>query len=231
MIVSIHIPKTAGTSFKRMLMSSYGNKLLIVYRCGSCNRFVTGTDDASFAQNASSDCAMHLDNIGLKRLILRTNPSIVHGHIAYREVLQEMEAELPDIKYLFWLRDPIQRLLSHMEHSAREGFWNLNHGAVPFVDKAGNTIAQFVEGIPEDKLMFVGFQETFEQDIIRLAKLTGINAALVPSANVNPRTENRYSPSQEEALRLINLLAEDYKIYNHHQLEAGELIKEHIKQN
>ena len=99
LIISIHIPKTGGTTFLEILKAiaeevlylDYGNQIFsptAVYRRGKLVQepFESITD-----------------------LELLPGRSIIHGHFHIRRYLEKF----PNASYITWLRDPVERIASH----------------------------------------------------------------------------------------------------------------------
>lgn len=97
-IVSIHIPKTAGSRFRRLLERTYGERLALFYgpddkRTHPLLRGVRGA--------VSRDTVRALTDFGIE---------IVHGHYPARR----FAGAVPDAsRYWVWLREPIEHTISH----------------------------------------------------------------------------------------------------------------------
>lgn len=87
-ILSTHIPKTGGTTFKEILKMVYGDKCIWALQSHS-------------AINAYEQIK-HLDF---------SNIDIIHGHFSYG--LHELLPKGFEYKYITFLRNPIERLLSY----------------------------------------------------------------------------------------------------------------------
>jgi hypothetical protein len=88
MIVSLHTPKTGGSSLQEIFKKVYGNSLLWIKKAPSLD-----------------DVYSQIMQKGIE------NTSIVHGHFLYG--LHNFFPPGTNIKYITFLRDPYSQLLSH----------------------------------------------------------------------------------------------------------------------
>ncbi|MEO0421917.1 MAG: sulfotransferase family 2 domain-containing protein [Pseudomonadota bacterium] len=109
MLLSVHIPKTAGTSFRQALQAQLGeDRVALTYlgrvMCG--NDYVCGFQGRSLEHLADEDAAALVD-------YCETNGvACIHGHytlFALRELF-------PDARCITFLRDPLKRLISAYNH-------------------------------------------------------------------------------------------------------------------
>jgi hypothetical protein len=107
LLVSLHLPKTAGTSFQEALRARYGDGLLRDYV------------DLPLHQPRGRREVHALRSVPRRRAAVRAGVTAVHGHflpVAYRLAL----AGRP-VRFVTWLREPLQRLASHYH------FWRRNY--------------------------------------------------------------------------------------------------------
>ena len=103
-LVSIHIPKTAGTSFRNILKNVYGEKEVI--------RF-----------DISNRRGITIEEKVLKSKKLSRRIKVIHGHFTYRN-LTKMVALSDNVPIVTWLRNPIKRVISnyyYLEEKIIEG--------------------------------------------------------------------------------------------------------------
>lgn len=103
-IISIHIPKTAGTAFADVLTRNFGDAVGFYY---GPDHPKTHPALRSLPRRANPETLAEIKNAGIK---------VIHGHFPsgrFRDAI-------PDPKnYWIWLRDPIERIIS-------EYFFNKN---------------------------------------------------------------------------------------------------------
>jgi hypothetical protein len=191
MIFSVHIPKTAGTSFRNALKERYGDRLALYY----------GPNDPAthpllrVSRRALVDRVPVLEKAGI---------SVLHGHYTL-DVVRDAVAD-PSRQVITWLRDPIDRLVSHYSFiKERPTKWafdtEIKAGALPLAAFARkrrfrNIATRYLAGVALEDLAFVGVTERFE---LGLAMLFGEEAPMLTRrynavsdlVDVSPRVRRR----------------------------------------
>ncbi|MFC7052454.1 sulfotransferase family 2 domain-containing protein [Hansschlegelia quercus] len=191
MIFSVHIPKTAGTSFRNALKERYGDRLALYY----------GPNDPAthpllkVSRRALADQVPALESAGIE---------VLHGHYTLDTVKDAVDD--PSRQVITWLRDPIDRLVSHYSFiKERPTKWafdkEIKSGALPLVSFARkrrirNMATRYLGGYALEDLAFVGVTERFE---LGLAMLFGEEApvlsrrynAVSELVDVSPRTRQK----------------------------------------
>ncbi len=90
-IISIHVPKTAGSSFHKILKNQYGFRLKHLYK----------------------NEEFRLWNNGKYYKSEKPSVKAVHGHIQAHPKWKE---QYPKGKLIAWVRDPVARLVSAYHH-------------------------------------------------------------------------------------------------------------------
>ncbi|MEL6654982.1 MAG: sulfotransferase family 2 domain-containing protein [Bacteroidota bacterium] len=215
-IISIHIPKTAGTSFYHILSQVYGDRL-----------------------------SPSLKRRDIKEIKQRgewgTTPSpilyeVLHGHFRYDEIVEHIT---PETKLICWLRDPIQRLLSNYHffkalcvtpernpaNYARRKH-RANEALETYAARPGNQnrIFEFISGAKLNDFDFVGQVESFKEDIQRLSKLLSWPEVSIPYRNRSNHTAPPIDPDLIE--QLIRWNQKDVKLYCTYLTQMGERVPE-----
>jgi len=187
MLISVHLPKTAGSSFLEALESHFGDHMLRDYADLPMNR-------STFRRNVSA----------LQRAVMlsgrdRVNARIdcIHGH--YMPIKYRLLRSATPKSYVTWMRDPVERLASHYyywrrsyeaETAARvhslvvEEDWSLERFC--FSREMRNTYTKFLWGFPLAKFHFIGITEDFDNEIRRFSTQILGGELPVPSVNRNP---------------------------------------------
>lgn len=205
-LLSIHIPKTAGRTFREILRSQYGvNGVLSLDHHYLANR-----------KERLEDYPTH-------------RYPVIHGHLPYQQI---SKAGLPTSRYITWLRHPVDRVISNYYFYCSSEYPALKRRdptkeLIPFErfirrSTRRNIICKYLEGMPLNDFFFVGFQDQFDTDIRKLGQKLGwqLNAEHL-ALRINDNTKARQSaPSLSEELIL------KIRAYNEKDLALYEKAKQ-----
>ena len=200
MLISVHIPKTAGTAFRDLLSRRFGDRLLTDYS----DRPLSHGTPVRWLRAAH----------GAWRAKTRLQGyEAVHGHFLafkYSHV---------DAPMVTWLRDPVQRMVSRYQHYLRDVAEGRPLQAVrglrpglrldDFIElsRYHNTYAKYFVGVPRSRLSWVGFTEDVPGSLQRLHRTLAIDLGPALVANRNPlRGDQPYAltPALEARIRKLN---------------------------
>ncbi|MFT5709800.1 MAG: hypothetical protein ACI8QT_000487 [Halioglobus sp.] len=188
MLISVHLPKTAGSSFLSAIEKHYGEYLVQDYGDRPVNR-------ASLGRNwhAIERCVL---NSGSKSRFRHTQ--CIHGHfmpLKYRLLKTSSPKQ-----FVVWMRDPVERLASHYLYWIRnynpidagrlhrkvvEEKWTLERFCLG--PEMRNVYSKFFWCFPLEKFDFVGITEYYDSEIdyfseyILGAKLESVRVNVNPS--------------------------------------------------
>jgi hypothetical protein len=164
-LLSLHIPKTAGTSFRNILKEQYGE--LAVVRL-------------DIHENGRTLCN-EIPYLGPSA----PSAKVLHGHFYYHDIYRRFD--LPaNLKIITWLRDPVERVISNYYYLEaqliavlKEEKRNLNilskmqRSLLEYAREEINRNRQykFLEGSNLEDFAFVGIQEDFQEDLLALGKV------------------------------------------------------------
>ncbi len=168
-IVSVHVPKCAGTSFLRVLESIYGPRLWPNYG----RVFVR--------EQAQPGC-------------VPADAMVIHGHF----MVDAFDDLLPQRRLITWVRHPVERVVSNYYHflrspDMRDDCCRVMHekrlGLIQFAELEWmrNEATRYLGGKPLDEFTAVGIAERFEDSLEMMAH--ALNWTEIPPAprdNVNP---------------------------------------------
>jgi Sulfotransferase family len=198
-IISIHVPKTGGTTFGNILQRVYGgNRIFLDY---------PWQDPVDTVERDH-----HL--------------KAIHGHFSASKY-QNFPAH---IKRIVWIRNPIDRLISHyfywkslpVSHQAGDLHRYVienNLGLLDFakISAIRNHISQWYINIALNEFYFVGIHEFFEDDWNHLSRLLKFESFEVSSQNENKNKNyqlfKKSTEFREIILKLIDLNSEDMHLY------------------
>jgi hypothetical protein len=210
-LVSLHIPKTAGTSFRNTLYKEFGQKAVLRV-------------DIKIRKHPIIE--IEQKNIDPSSPSLPNGIRVVHGH--FRAI--DLHKHFPvtqGLPMVTWLRDPVERVLSnyyYLSKRLKEEVGNndqalrlirrLERSLIEFARRNANRnrMTQFLEGTKLEDFVFVGIQEHYSEDIQALGELMGWKTAKEYKYNAAPK--DRDIP-QEILEEIRDLNADDIALYEH----------------
>jgi Sulfotransferase family len=180
-IVSVHIPKTAGTSFGSNLAQVFGPRLLSDY------------DD--WPESATPEAVDH--NERNRAAMLATTAAIgerydaIHGHF----VATKYAGVFPATALVTFVRDPYQHAVSTYEHATRTDdsphpgfrlFKEARMTLLDFIEAFPNHQSLYLRGVPIDDLAMIGLAERYEQSVALFEAMFDISMPHGTRQNVNP---------------------------------------------
>lgn len=221
MIVSVHMPKAGGSTFKNVLQKKYGGSMQLDYDNPMSKSFEERTNEAiKFDEKLNS----------LKRISYRIRGiKCIHGHFLpykYKKMLPNK-----DVIFVTWLRDPVERLISHYYFWKRiyskdsspfhrkivEESWSVEQFCL--CDEMKNFYSNFFWEFPIDNFDFIGLVEFFNEDIQYFSNeyLSNTSKVEIKTANRNNESQGLYSDkiNKEVLADIKSFHYEDYQIYNY----------------
>ncbi len=217
MLISVHLPKTAGSSFLSAIEMHYGDHLVQDYGDRPINRTTLQRN-----WHAIERCVL---NMGGQSRFRHTQ--CVHGHfmpLKYRFLKTSSPKQ-----FVVWMRDPVERLASHYLYWTRnynpidagrlhrrvvEEKWTLERFCLG--PEMRNIYSKFFWFFPLEKFDFVGITEYYDTEIdyfsehILGAKLQSLRV------NVNPTpVESFYIDDPEFRSRILAYHQADATLYQH----------------
>lgn len=212
-LIAVHIPKTAGTTFCKFLLSIYGHEHVIEY----------------YGETKLAVERLNFMSEEKVQEVLDSKPEIkaITGHFTSDKYAKSY----PNTKMVIWLRDPIKRLISHYYYWQTRKPTNDLHKIVidnklsllefAQLDEIRNFMSKYVVNHSLEDFFFVGIQEYFEEDIKILSSIMRWNNPPLPPAKMtNSYPEYKQLVSQtlsDESLmvKLNQLNAQDIHLYQH----------------
>ncbi len=208
-LISIHIAKTGGRSFYEILKNEYGDKVDPRYK----------------------RIHYYPDKDYTNKLIHRIpqQVTVIHGHLLYEHVREIHLKYHP--KVIAWMREPVERVISNYyflmkriredkrDHPQKR---KINYSLLEYArDSIMDKATHYLEGIDLEELFFIGFLETFDQDLKLLGKMLEWKKP-VPSIHINdssnfetntlcPTKRHEITEEIRQEIRELNL--KDVKLY------------------
>ncbi|MEM7548926.1 MAG: sulfotransferase family 2 domain-containing protein [Bacteroidota bacterium] len=203
-VISIHIPKTAGTSFLEICNKNY-NKGEVYHYIERKNR---------------------LRKVK-KQVSIYTMPSktkVLHGHLTYKHL--RLIHKWNNSKVITWLRDPVERAISwylfqqRTIHNNPETNPYKEYKGMPIIDflsmeEYRNVMSKFLQGIELEDLFFFGFIESFHNDLKQLANMMKWQKINLTHENSNEafKKAHYHSITKTEREKIKDLNEEDVLLY------------------
>ena len=229
--LAVHIPKTGGSTFRDVLKKTHKDELIYL---ADTHTTVTAEVSAAIASAQSQH-----------------GKAMVYGHI----YLPEFRAMFPDAQSVVWLRDPVQRVISHYYYNWRA---EKNEGslsdtarmeailAFSSCDENRNVMRKRLGQEDISQFSFVGITEEYEKSLNLFSLLFNKPATKcydnkflrsfmekldssslhIRHRNKNPqRNTGAYSISPQLEHEILTLNAEDVDLYMQGQLRFMDLCK------
>ncbi|MCF1191239.1 sulfotransferase family 2 domain-containing protein [Mangrovimonas sp. AS39] len=219
MLISVHIPKTAGRSFRTLLKSKFNNSLVDDYSDGPLNH--NEEQQHLMAEKFNKKYTLYYN---LKYKL--KNTQCIHGHfLPYK---YNYHYGKKNHQFVTWLRDPIERMVSHyfyrkiiFENTVKTSQQKSHHKynsfeEFCFSEKMRNPYHKFFYKFPIEQFDYIGIVEHFDEDYTFFAE-TFLNLKIDKVVKSNVTREKSVLPCLSDAeflQRLKDFHNLDYHIYN-----------------
>ncbi len=188
-LISVHLPKTAGVSFGRLLADFFKDSYL--------------TDYQDFSMHKKKIIRkIQIINFIIRNLFKIKRGVCIHGH--FFPIKYSLLNYDKNIKYAVWLRNPVERLASHYYYWKRtynkekslplhkkviEENWTLEDFC--FCKELRNIYTQYLWGFKLEKFNFIGITEFYNEDIKFFSKYFLNDDGKVYHENINNEVNNK----------------------------------------
>jgi hypothetical protein len=213
MLISVHLPKTAGTSFASSLKHQFGSTFRLDNQGLPINTPVFERNKAALK-----------DGVAIAEQWQNSGVQCVHGHfLPIKYLLLSVKY---DVQFIAWMRNPVERLLSHyyfwrncynrdsapsLHRKVVEENWSVERFC--FSPELRNIYGQFLWGFPIEKFDFIGITEYYNDDLRDLSNKFFDTDLVVRHELVNDRKENQYQISDSLRRRIEAFHAFDMHLY------------------
>lgn len=207
-LISIHIPKTAGCSFRTILDHVYGN------------------NSVARVDIPLKSKLPRYDKPKIRLPVIDGNVRVIHGHFNFND-LQKKYSIRSDVPVITWLRDPVERVISNyfylqkmIRGFIKGGGGNLNilHAMerslleYASIDISRNRISRFLENAELDNIYFIGIVEHYSEDLEHLSDMLGWKSYQEVRCNTSQEQRVPVSDGIREKIRMLN--KDDVDLYN-----------------
>jgi hypothetical protein len=221
LIVSIHIPKAAGQSFRIRLQSTFGSRALIDYGDWA------GVDTPEAVARRESRTA---EMRARKEELLR-DYDVIHGHFAPEKYI----GLFPTTEFAAFFRDPYQQAISHYQFLWRHP--EIDHPAVKRIHETRMSLLEFIAAYPDiqsrflgqiavEDLAMVGLLEQYERGVALFEAVFGRKLAPETTReNVNPNRQSDAYPIDPAVRKAVEIYrAGDLEVYYRARERFGRLL-------
>ena len=184
-IISIHIPKTGGTSFWRLLEHIYGPQAV----------------QRVFPKNYQT----------FTPITVKSSIRALHGHFRYSKLTQQVELST-QVKLISWVRNPVDRVISNyyyrIEKDEMKKVGLLNYASRP---TARNRMGHHLTGMDLSNFFFIGILEKFWEDCSQLGHMMNWPGFPHFWENMSGYEDKQVSRQVRDEIRALN--KEDEEIY------------------
>lgn len=207
-LLSIHIPKTAGTSFYKTLISEYSEKGITRIDMNKKDR-------------------ININKIHQDHAYISKGTKVIHGHYTFPQIQSALTIS-KNIPVITWLRDPVERVISNYYYlskilkmeldESRKDLNVLNRMQKTLLEYASvetcrNRMTRFLGGIALEDLKFIGFVENYSEDLKELSKI--MNWKKYEEVKVNTTgSKNKREVSSEVRAEIASMNQLDIELYN-----------------
>lgn len=198
-LLFIHIPKTAGSSF-RVATENYFGSDKIMYDYG---------EQSDVTHPLVNELIYKKNDRYILKNELTKNFKLLAGHFIY----PKYGPFVPARNTIAFVRSPEQQIRSHFEHYVRLHDYKKDFISFIKENRFVNIQSQHLRGLPLEAFGFIGITDYFEDSLSLLNTYYQIN---LRTLDINKNTEkpsSHYSFSDKEITLIEELNQDDYKLY------------------
>lgn len=196
----IHIPKTAGTSFRNAAMKYFGKKEIV----SDYNPHAPETSDVvreyTYEKRDYWPLYQHLN---------KTNKKMLCGHFPANRYMPGMGVE----NVVIFFREPIQRIVSEFRHFVRHQKYRGSFSDFYNQPRNINFLSKWTEGVPVEAVGVVGLTERYNDSLRTINARYELELEVLLDNAGRESIEEPYEISEEDFRTLSQLNNKDIDLY------------------
>ena len=227
-LVSIHIPKVAGTSLWYSLREVYGYRQPFRFICKK-----TGLLQPLVRVDIFDDDQLLLNDKIYTKKTIPPCVTAIHGHFYFDKLKKTINLDA-DPFIITWLRNPADRLVSnHLyfrkiisnsighKHTRDYAFPLMEKNFMQFVrdPRNQNLMTRYLKGLELAKINFIGLQEHYESSLKMLSDM--LKWPNTKPFNLNKTNLEKTSLTLDEKQEIAELNALDFDLYEYAKSRIG----------
>jgi hypothetical protein len=210
MILSVHVPKAAGNSFRESLAAAYGDRLMGDYG-----------DWAGFdVPEANERRARRTAEMRARGPELLQRYDVIHGHF----VADKYAGLFPTARYVAFFREPYQQALAHYyfllrnpqrAHPEEKMFHEAKMSLLDYLEWSAfrDHQSQYLGGLSIDDFAMVGLSSEFPLSLRMYEAVFGVDLGAERFFNVNEERAGDYAVEPEIRRAVEKYRAGDIELY------------------
>lgn len=200
-LLFVHVPKTAGTSFRIAASKYFGaRKILHDY----------GAEARETSQEIISNTYRRKDYWAIYSHIEKHDIRMLCGHVPARRYVHGFGVD----NTVVFFREPLQRVFSEYQHFVR----NMRYEGTfrDFLTRGGknNHHQRLIENVPLQAIGFVGLTEHYDDSLLMINKKYDIELQSFVENSARDSLGEVYEPSAEDVSLALELNKKDVHLYN-----------------
>lgn len=202
-LLFLHIPKTAGTSFRLAVAKALG--------AGRC-QFDYGRTSPDTTGLVRDHVYQDPDFLRFRNELERTGCRLLGGHFDHRKYGPLFRAD----QMLSFCRDPRQQLMSHYAHFVRINGFRGTLAEFLVSENGGGRQARTFGPYPIEAFGFIGVTERYQESLRVIREAFGLEIeSMVQNANPEQNGSHGYAVPEETTDTYAAAVAKDMDVYRH----------------